>query len=305
MRAIAPDAVASAADEQVLRQRLAAQLRRVDAPSVDTENAGPGLFAAARDGESAGVERAVLEDAVDANHALSLHGWPIELPHRGAHLDGCLDRVLKQLAGTPGAPTVDVRVSPWHAADREVLSTGVDALAQAWPEMLAELRTSVRQVVKLDGRGIVGFTDFAAHGAVFIGARRLCEADGLTGALRLAESLVHEGTHSRCNAASVVEPFLTGDAAGGRLVSTPLRTDPRPLSGLFQQLVVLIRCAEMHRRLVECRCGTPEGSGATAKLLFGQADDAARTLRAHEDALTEAGRAVLSDAESILRSGVR
>jgi len=46
-------------------------------------------------------------------------------------------------------------------------------------------------------------TDVATQGAVFVNRLRLdTGADGPAGPVRLAESLVHEGTHVRCHASA-------------------------------------------------------------------------------------------------------
>jgi HEXXH motif-containing protein len=192
-------------------------------------------------------------------------------------------------------------VTFWRDTDRVVFTKAVNLLEAAWPQMLAELREMVRQVVLLRGDAIEGFTDFAVHGSVMINQARLATGStGLPGPVRLAEALVHEGTHTRCNAAQMVRPFLRPAGGDGELVMTPLRADPRPLTGLFQQLVVLVRSALLYRRL-------PVGEGigdaahrARLDRLIGQAHQSAETLARHLKALTSHGQEVLAEATALL-----
>ncbi|MGW0195119.1 aKG-HExxH-type peptide beta-hydroxylase [Nonomuraea sp. NPDC003201] len=235
--------------------------------------------------------------------------WNVDLPPGEDYLNACVVRAAEHLPDRFRSESRSaLQVVDWRDDQVEVIRRSVRALYRAWPEMTAELRTGVKQIVMVGGRGIVGFTDFAAHGAIFVGERRLREADGLPVHLRLAESLVHEGTHTRCNSAAVAEPFFTGQGSQNpdTLVETPLRADPRPISGLFQQLVVLVRCGVLYERLVgQCDADTADRCRMEARTLFGQASDAARTLRAHESLLSMSGREIVYDAVRILEgSGV-
>ncbi|MGN5382316.1 YcaO-like family protein [Streptomyces lasalocidi] len=129
-------------------------------------------------------------------------------------------------------------------------------------------------------------------------ARRLTDkADGLEGRFRLAEALVHEGTHNRCNAAAVSVPFL-GATGAEELLSTPLRADPRPLGGLFQQVVVLARSVLLYQRL-------PDGAAVRARQarLLDQGRRGTATLRSRSTVLTDTGRELLEQAEAVFAAG--
>ncbi|MGW2598838.1 YcaO-like family protein [Streptomyces klenkii] len=199
--------------------------------------------------------------------------------------------------GSPAARTA--AVVDWSAGQRGVLEEAWRTLCTVWPQMAAELEVTLRQVVLLGGWGIDGFTDFTVHGAVFVNSRRLTdhEPDGPAGHVRLAEALVHEGTHNRCDAAAASTPFLLASGAG-ELLSTPLRADPRPLSGLFQQVVVLARSVLLYRRL-------PEGPAVRTRhaLLLDRGRRGAATLRSRDGALTDAGRELLEQAEAVFAAG--
>lgn len=203
------------------------------------------------------------------------------------------------------------RLVGWERAERAALDDSRDRLAAAWPEMLTELRICVAQVALLEGRVIDGFTDFATHGAVYVNRARLgASPRGLPGPVRFAEALVHEGTHTRCNAAQLSSPFLTAAADGVDPVRTPLRADPRPLAGLFQQAVVLTRCTELYRRLLNAEHTTvtaAEHTTVTPALaarrdrLSSNARQAIGTLRQHRGSLTAHGLAVLGECDALLR----
>ncbi|MGC0415587.1 aKG-HExxH-type peptide beta-hydroxylase [Embleya sp. AB8] len=233
--------------------------------------------------------------------------WPVDLVEPRAHLERSVGRALKAIprrSDDREAPRTSTVVA-WRARDRDTLAETIALLAATWPEAHAELREILVQIALLDGAAIDGFTDFGVHGAVFIRRDRLTAgADGLPGAIRLAEALVHEGTHTRCNAASVAaEPFLRPAEGAEPLVATPLRADPRPLTGLFQQAVVLVRSALLYRRLLD-RAAPARGSAATRArhdLLARSATEAVGTLTTHRDALTEHGLAVLDQAADVAR----
>lgn len=201
--------------------------------------------------------------------------------------------------GNGDGEVLSSEVIPWRSADRAIFRKTVDLLHAAWPQMLAELREIIYQVALLRGKAIDGFTDFGVHGAIMINQARLVSDDtGLPGAVRLAEALVHEGAHTRCNAAAVGRPFLLPANGSGDLVQTPLRADPRPLAGLFQQLIVLVRSALLYRRL-------PGGASdpahhARQDKLIDQAHQGAETLTRHVPALTDHGREVLAEARALL-----
>ncbi|WP_329179229.1 aKG-HExxH-type peptide beta-hydroxylase [Streptomyces sp. NBC_01477] len=231
--------------------------------------------------------------------------WPADLAGPLPHLERSVARALKSLpkagddtGGPPGST-----VAAWRAPDTATFREAVALLADAWPGAHAELRVVLRQIVLLDGPAIDGFTDFTVHGAVFVRRDRLRPGpDGLPGAVRLAEALVHEGTHTRCNAASVAaEPFLRPAQGQGPLVATPLRVDPRPLTGLFQQMVVLARSVLLYRRLLAGDAEPPAAVRARHDRLARSAADAVQTMAAHRGTLTGHGEAVLEGAAEVVR----
>ncbi|QLE71054.1 hypothetical protein FGW37_05050 [Streptomyces rectiverticillatus] len=314
---VEPDLTAAHADQQALQRLLTAVAEDAGLPplplhpaAVEAAHRAQAAVRRAGGGAGAGTAPANGWAGPPAPAATGPAAWPVELagPPDHPHLLRSLRRALAQLPSRPGADgqPVTAALGPWRTADREALKAAVGLLQGVWPEMLDELRTVVRQVALLDGMAIDGFTDFAVHGAVLINRRRLSATrSGLPGPARLAEALVHEGTHNRCNVAGVQAPFLrpAADDTAGPL-ATPLRSDPRPLSGLFQQTVVLARCALLHRRTADE--GALPAAGATAvrtrhDRLLTDLGTAVTSLAAHRTGLTEHGAELLRQCAAIAR----
>ncbi|OJH35935.1 aKG-HExxH-type peptide beta-hydroxylase [Cystobacter ferrugineus] len=230
--------------------------------------------------------------------------WPVDLAPPARHLVESLERAVRQAPRRPGyeAALAEMTLTPWREEQRQVFLSTCRLLAALWPEALAELRIGVRQVVLMEGGGLEGFTDFAVHGAIFVNAHRLAPGR-IPAPIRLAEALLHEGCHTRCNAAAVVRPFLKPSGKDAPYVMTPLRPDPRPLTGLFQQLVVLARCLTFYERLVGWRLGGAS-TAARCERLRARAHQALATLEAHAGALTEHGLAVVAEAGRLMAPGM-
>ncbi len=222
------------------------------------------------------------------------------------HLTRSVARALRSVPAHQGADgrQATAQVAAWQEPERAALARAVDLLTRVWPEGAAEVRETVAEIALLDGEAIDGFTDFTVHGAILVNRARLTAgAAGLPGSVRFAEALVHEGTHTRCNAAALTDPFLLPDQPQGPgvsdrdlLVATPLRADPRPLTGLFQQTVVLARSVLLYRRLV----GLGEVVDARRETLVSSAHQAVATLGAHADKLTAHGNRLLAECAGAL-----
>lgn len=309
-----PDCDQAAAEQRGIKKIVRAVLTRIGFSDLDDDLLlYPGLIAvvnevqrlnpdatvAQRSAATGAVQAALAAAEMSRQRARGLDHpvWAVDLPPVESHLNDSLDRALAQIPVRPDR-VIDVRVADWMDADRVVFGAAVGLLTEFWPEMLAELAVGIRQVALLRGYGITGFSDFAVQGAVFVNAERLDDRDGLPGALRLAENLVHEGAHTRCYCAAAAEPFLDPGRVAVQ-VATPLRADPRPLFGLFQQLVVLCRCAELYRR---AGFGTERRGAVRARCdaLVTQAQQAVHSLNTHADQLTDHGRAILGEATGVV-----
>lgn len=313
---VTPDAVAARRAEDALWRATDAVLDRAGGIGPLPPPRHPARKAAAH---RAGAEPLPVSTAVE--HAASAGNAPaaVPAPHKAAgpwavdlarpapHLTSAVGRALGSLPRdlrTTGTDGPGAAVRGWEPEEAAVLTEAVRRLDQVWPAMLAELRESVSQIVLLDGRAISGFTDFTTHGAVFVNRVRLSAGrDGLPGWVRLADALSHEGTHTRCNAAAFSTPFLAPAADPRHRVMTPLRPDPRPLTGLFQQMVVLVRQTLLYR-LVHQRAplsdSEREAVAARRTRLLQKAFDGVDTLGRHRAALTPTGEAVHAQAADLL-----
>jgi hypothetical protein len=312
-----PDHICALRDEQNLSSIVRGYLERALAPEpvkVGREIGYPGFVAIAHQARrTAKAELAARVPAVAARATRSSSRaaagigdscWAADLAPPEPHLSESLRRALAGLPEHRSGRTVDLAVVGWDDGHRRVFERTRDMLAAVWPEMLAELSATVRQVALLKGWGIDGYTDFVVHGAIFVNTARLGDgSDGLPAHIRLAEALVHEGTHSRCNAGAATEPVLvSAEAASARgpLVPTPLRADPRPVSGLFQQVLVLARCVALYDRLP-----ASDAVRARRERLLGQGRQGVATLRAHLCELTSQGRALVDEAAVLLQGAAR
>lgn len=123
----------------------------------------------------------------------------------------------------------------------------VALLDAAAPELAAEIRATVRQVVLVaaapgSARDFGGASSFHLWGAVFLNAHRH------RGRVAMAEGLVHEAAHLLLFGEADGERVVVND--GGERHVSPLRDDPRPLDGIAHATFVLARMAYCAERLL-------------------------------------------------------
>ncbi|HET6856582.1 MAG TPA: HEXXH motif-containing putative peptide modification protein [Streptomyces sp.] len=322
---VEPDAQDAAEDRTELLDRMRAVLERVEVepPPADVLRHPAAVEAVHTAGRlwSGPLEPDRRQTLADLFAELPAAAFGPAEP-RG-HLRRSVARALRAVparTGPDGLP-VAVEVAEWRAAERETLAEAVALLTRVWPESAAETEQTVAEIALLDGNAIDGFTDFTVHGAVLINRVRLQPSPtGLPGPVRFAEALVHEGAHTRCNAAALTGAFLLPDgswttngsgtsssspshtssaSSGELLVATPLRADPRPLTGLFQQAVVLARSVHFYRRLSGLESAAVD---ARRQRLLDSGRQAVDTLAAHAGALTGRGREVLEQCADVVRA---
>ncbi|MFD4628529.1 HEXXH motif-containing putative peptide modification protein [Streptomyces sp. NPDC058284] len=313
---VTPDAVAARRAEDALWHATDAVLRRTGAGGSAPSRHPARKAAAHRAGAeppplTAPPERtaSVGEDlAAVPPPRMAAGRWAVDLADPAPHLVAAVGRALASLPqareAKTGAEGPGTAVRAWEPEQAAVLAETAERLDEVWPAMLAELHEGVRQIVLLAGRAIDGFTDFTTHGAVFVNATRLTVGrTGLPGWVRLADALVHEGTHTRCNAAAFSTPFLVSATGPGTSVMTPLRPDPRPLTGLFQQTVVLVRQTVLYRLIhQEAPLSDPQREAVAERRarLLEKAFQGVDTLGRHRTALSPAGEAVRAEAAGLL-----
>ncbi|HEX4251314.1 MAG TPA: HEXXH motif-containing putative peptide modification protein [Pseudonocardia sp.] len=308
---IRPDPDEAGAERDGVRRALSRGLTRAAGSPDGLELGYPGTFAhlfgkcgSAPEALLALAERA--RASADRSKRLGCPAWQVDPAPPDLHLTGSLDRAISQLPADRARP--DLRVVAWSADELQVLCTAGCLLERVFPEVLAELRVLVRQVALLGGKGIAGYTDFGVHGAIFLNRGRLTDDPaGLPAHVRLAEAVVHEGAHVRCNAAGWARPYLADPKDRSVLIDTPLRPDRRPVNGLFQQFVVLVRSIELYDRVLagdELTGMARTAASERRAKLSEQAAEAVAALRSHQTLLSERGLADLEEADRVL-SGSR
>jgi HEXXH motif-containing protein len=145
---------------------------------------------------------------------------------------------------------------PARAQTRADLQAGLALLEAGAPEVLAEVRALVREIILVtattsaDGTTFDGASTFSLWGAMALNADRL--GDRLTTAVAVA----HEAAHN----------LLFGLALGGRLTEnddderhpSPLRPDPRPMEGVAHAVYVMARMIYTLRALLASGVLKPE-----------------------------------------------
>jgi len=168
----------------------------------------------------------------------------------------------------------------------EPMRAAYQVLADAWPEAFAELQVFVDRILVFDFPGMLGFSGLEFHGGIFL--RR----EDLADPIKLAENILHEGSHVRLNAAMARTRYFVDDPRGR--YASPLRTDPRPIFGVFHQMFVLGRMLHFHDRVSE-RLGVSHPQHAVVRRQFREALEA---IEAH-CALTDDGRALTAALEEV------
>ena len=202
---------------------------------------------------------------------------------------------------------VDVAEDPDMAlmADcRERLSEAFALLDSGFPEMAAEIRALLREIVvaagPVDPKALTfdGASSYMLWGAVMLNAR------GQKAALDTAQALAHESGHNLlfglCSSGPLVEN------ADDELFSSPLRRDPRPMDGVVHATYVVARMHQTLSRLLQA------GVLDEAQVESAQADLAAhrRNFEAGNDVirtgarLTEVGRAAIDAAREYMATAV-
>jgi hypothetical protein len=102
------------------------------------------------------------------------------------------------------------------------------------PATASELEVLVSDVIVMSSAYLNGGTSFKAFGYLMLRERR-ARHEWTT----YLETLVHEAAHLYLYSLWTLDPIILDD--GGRLYRSPLRREPRPLSGIFHAMFVLGR----------------------------------------------------------------
>jgi hypothetical protein len=241
------NALASAAEG--LGQDLPHLLRAVEAYDVD-RRLSPRLSArlatlmeAMSKGDGYGVYDTVQAWCADpppawyaegcATESIAVHAWESHLLHevRTTRVEGA--------APLHFFPLLETDLAPLHAAAMKALAL----IADADPDMHAEIVSHVSLIKLFTGRGIEGLSSPKAFGAIWL--RMPAGGEEIPWFL---EHLVHECSHLHLNALLALDPLLTNP---NDIHKAPIRPDPRPLFQVLHGTFVLARNRRVHRRLVE------------------------------------------------------
>jgi HEXXH motif-containing protein len=156
-------------------------------------------------------------------------------------------------------------------------------ISRAWPELRRELGRHVRLIVPFQSSYLVGWSSVLFQGAIFV---RAAPHDVPFTVTRLA----HEASHNRLYA--IQATVRLHENANGDLLPSPLRLDPRPVSGVYHATFVTGRLIQLMTRMAAT---TQESTYANSAETMRPGFDASVELLLTRARLTTAGRHLLED----------
>ena len=169
------------------------------------------------------------------------------------------------------------------AQTRERVDAAFDLLDRGFPQMSAEIRELLRELVIAAGPEDPKALTFDGSSSYMLWGATLLNARGQTGVLDTAQALAHESGHNLlfgfCVAGSLVEN------SDEELFRSPLRTDPRPMDGVFHATYVVARMHQTVSRLLEA--GVLDAAAT---------DSALADLKAHRTNFEAGDRVIRADA---------
>jgi HEXXH motif-containing protein len=320
MNALHPDPDHARALDRRMRERLVASLRHIveragshlDASGF--EPAAARLLARAVDPLVFGAyyELVLALEADDLDTArqrfgeiVSATAWSGEtrvLTLPDPTLDAGAARYVRLLDTDPDVPFGVTAPAPAQAqAAMERVTAALAMLDRAHPALAAELRALLRVIVlaapadTMRGSTFDGASSFMLWGAVVLNSQ------AHPAALDMLQALVHESGHNVLFGLCADGPLVENDDA--ERYTSPLRTDPRPMDGIFHATYV---CARVHAALrIVLDSGVlrgEEADQARADLALhakGYRDGA--QIVARHARLTTLGRVVLADTAKVMQ----
>lgn len=176
-----------------------------------------------------------------------------------------------------------------------------DLMQRAMPEMLAEMRAIISEIILVTGRRDAamifdGGSSYRLWGALFLNADRHPTRVGLV------EMLAHETGHCVLFGLSTEEPHVLN--ADDERFPSPLRLEGRPMDGVFHATYVSARMHWALSRLIESGELTEEERSLALKARDEDRrnfDQGYETVVAHAK-LTETGRAAIGSALGYMKS---
>lgn len=184
------------------------------------------------------------------------------------------------------------------------IDRAIALMREAAPEVHAEVEIVIRDIVlaRPDGTNLMnyaGASSFALWGAITLNAETQFDW------IQIFRQTVHETGHNLLFAIAREEPLVKAHPSVRR--ASPLRTDVRPLDGIFHAAYVSAREAYALEALLQWQ----ERGGSLSQEDFAIVSDTlqfsaiafrdcVKTLRADEDGLSPLGAAVLADCEAYM-----
>lgn len=155
----------------------------------------------------------------------------------------------------------------------DVLRESLSLVASHLPELREEMALFVQSIVPVgyDAEKHLSASYREAIGTVYMTLHpRL---------LTMAEALVHEFSHNKCNALFELDDVLSN--AFSPLVRSPVRPDPRPLHGVLLAVHAFVPVARLYEKMLAS--GDPRGRGSEARFaeVIAINREGTEVLRAH------------------------
>ena len=218
--------------------------------AVEARRQSPQLFGAyydlvlAVERDEIGAARTIAAEIRDRLNAPSPERWVASLESRPI---GDQERYQRLLL--PEDIAASEPASADFAAAEERIGRAMDLLDRGFPEMAAEIRALLFEVVIAAGPTERGAITFDGSSSYMLWGAVMLNALGQTNVLDTAQALAHESGHN----------LLFGLCANGPLIDNddeesfahPLRQDPRPMDGVVHAAYVTARMHQTVERLLE------------------------------------------------------
>ncbi|MGH0029065.1 MAG: aKG-HExxH-type peptide beta-hydroxylase [Myxococcota bacterium] len=222
---------------------LDAFLARLAAGPVDTQAFGAyyELVLALDAGDLASARSFLTEVATAPSRGADLVVRPLSDPEVGG-----FSRRYRRLVDTdPSWPLVIGPPDPREAdATRVRIADAFDLLDAAHPELAAELRGLLGEIVLARAEPGGAGEQFDGVSCFMLWGGLVLRAGGHESTLEMVEALAHEGAHNLLFGLATDGPLVANDDR--ERFASPLRSDPRPLDGIYHATFVTAR---MHHAL--------------------------------------------------------
>lgn len=122
---------------------------------------------------------------------------------------------------------------------RRLMPQAIQLIEQADSRLLQEMEGMVSQVIAAAPLSVSGSRKFGAASSMMLWGAIMVNVHGHETAVKLAEGLVHETTHHLLFALSKDEPLVVNEVSDS--FDSPLRTDDRPMDGVYHATFVCAR----------------------------------------------------------------